>query len=63
VDVAGAHFSVSLAGVEFEDVPGGTELTYTEHGFFLVGDYDADGRSQGTSGLLDQFATYVSARA
>ena len=39
--VAGAHFSVSLAGVELEDVPGGTELTYTEQAFFLVGDYDA----------------------
>ncbi|MGA2836128.1 MAG: SRPBCC domain-containing protein [Acidimicrobiales bacterium] len=57
--VAGEHFSVSLAGVEFEDVPGGTELTYTEQAFFLVGEYDADGRSEGTMGLLDQFTAHV----
>lgn len=58
--VAGDHFSVSLAGVEFEDVSGRTELTYTEQAFFLVGEYDADGRSEGTSGLLDQFTAHVS---
>ena len=57
--VAGAHFSVSLAGVEFNDVAGGTELTYTEAGCFLVGEYDAEGRAQGTNGLLDQFAAHV----
>jgi uncharacterized protein YndB with AHSA1/START domain len=58
--VAGEHFSVSLAGVEFEDVSGGTELTYTEQALFLVGEYDADGRSEGTNGLLNQFTDHVS---
>lgn len=59
--VAGDHFSVSLAGVEFEEVTGGsTDVTYTEDGFFLVGDYDADSRSAGTEGLMDQFVAHVS---
>ena len=58
--VAGDHFSVSLAGVEFGDVAGGTEVTYTEQGFFLIGEYDVDGRSEGTNGLFDQFTAYVS---
>ena len=57
--VAGDHFSVSLAGVEFDDTPGGTELTYTEQAFFLVGEYDAEERSQGSAGLLDQFTAHV----
>ncbi|MEV6816694.1 SRPBCC domain-containing protein [Micromonospora sp. NPDC051296] len=58
--VAGSHFSVSLAGVEFEDSLGGTKLTYTEQGFFLQGDYDHTSRDKGTQGLLDQFVTHVS---
>ena len=68
MNVAGAHFSVSLACVDFVDIPnasGGpanapsTKLTYTEHGFFLVGDYDENGRLEGTNGLLDRFSAYV----
>jgi uncharacterized protein YndB with AHSA1/START domain len=58
--VAGSHFSVSLAGVEFEDWLGGTKLRYTEQGFFLKGEYDARSRDEGTQGLLDQFVTHVS---
>ena len=57
--VAGAHFSVSLATVEFADVEEGTRIVYTEHGVFLVGDYDETGRTAGTEGLLDQFSAYV----
>jgi uncharacterized protein YndB with AHSA1/START domain len=37
--VGGKPFSVSLAGVEFEERSFGTELTYTEQAFFLVGEY------------------------
>jgi uncharacterized protein YndB with AHSA1/START domain len=61
--VAGEHFSVSLTGVEFEDTSDGTDLTYTEDAFFLVGDYDADARSEGTNWLLDQFTAHVSTLA
>ncbi|MGC4192023.1 MAG: SRPBCC domain-containing protein [Thermomicrobiales bacterium] len=60
MQVAGKPFSVSLAGVEFTEASGLTTLTYTEHGFFLKGDYDAESRLQGSNGLLDQFAVYVS---
>jgi len=57
--VAGQLFSVSLAGVEFKEKSAQTELTYTEQGFFWIGDYDAEGRTHGTNGLLDQFASYL----
>jgi len=60
MQVAGTPFSVSLAGVEFAEVPGGTTLTYTEHGFFLQGEYDAAAREAGTNGLLDQFVVHLS---
>lgn len=59
MQVAGAPFSVSLAGVEFRDDAGGTELTYTEQGLFLADGYDAGSRTQGTRGLLDRFFSYV----
>ena len=59
--VGGNPFSVSLAGVELEDHSGGTALTYTEQGFFLAAEYGAEGRTQGTNGLLDQFTSYVDA--
>ncbi|HEX7026656.1 MAG TPA: SRPBCC domain-containing protein [Gammaproteobacteria bacterium] len=57
--VAGKHFSVSLAGVEFEDGPAGTVMTYTEQAFYLNKDYGNEGRIEGTHGLLDQFTTYL----
>ena len=62
--VAGAHFSVSLTRVDFDDAPGGsgTDLTYTEHGFFLSGD-DAEGRAEGTEILMTQITTYATALA
>ena len=58
--VGGKPFSVSLAGVEFREESGGTALTYTEQGFFLDWEYDANSRLTGTNGLLDQFEAYVS---
>jgi uncharacterized protein YndB with AHSA1/START domain len=46
--------SVSLATVEFEAVPGGTRMTFTEQGAFLDG-YEDDGqRERGTEKLLDR---------
>jgi uncharacterized protein YndB with AHSA1/START domain len=60
MQVAGKHFSTSLAGVEFREGAGATTLVYTEQGFFLDGDYDAESRSKGTGGLLDGFTEYVS---
>lgn len=59
MNVDGEHFTVSLAGVEFRDMAAGTELTYTEQALFLVGDYDEEGRTQGTEGLLDQFTAHI----
>ena len=57
--VGGKLFSVSLAGVEFKNTSPTTELTYTEQGFFLDADYDAESRAKGTNGLLDRFSSYL----
>jgi uncharacterized protein YndB with AHSA1/START domain len=57
--VGGKLFSVSLAGVEFEERLTATELTYTEQGFFLDDKYGAEARTAGTHGLLDQLASYL----
>ena len=34
-------------------------VTYTEQGFFLLGEYGTESRLAGTNGLLDQFASYL----
>ena len=57
--VGGKLFSVSLAGVEFKSKSNTTELTYTEQGLFLIGEYNAEARTAGTNGLLNQFSSYV----
>lgn len=57
--VGGVLFSVSLAGVEFLETSDGTELTYSEQGVFLIGDYDAAARMAGTEGILDKFTAYL----
>lgn len=57
--VGGRHFSVSLAGVEFEESATGTAMTYTEQAFYFDKEYGTEGRIEGTNGLLDQFATYL----
>jgi len=62
MQVGGKHFSVSLAGVEFQGNSGATELNYTEQAFFFDGEYGADSRLKGTNGLLDQFEAYVSTK-
>jgi uncharacterized protein YndB with AHSA1/START domain len=51
--LGGALVSISLATVELRAVGAGTHLTYTEHGAFLDGLDDPDGRAEGTRGLLD----------
>ena len=57
--VEGKHFSVSLAGVEFEESSTGTVMTYTEQAFYFDKEYGTEGRIEGTNGLLDQFTTYL----
>jgi uncharacterized protein YndB with AHSA1/START domain len=59
MQVGSALFSVSLAGVEFKSKSNATELTYTEQGLFLIGEYNAESRTAGTDGLLNQFSSYV----
>jgi uncharacterized protein YndB with AHSA1/START domain len=59
MQVGGALFSVSLAGVEFKSKLNATELTYTEQGLFLIGEYHTESRTAGTDGLLKQFSAYV----
>lgn len=61
--VAGEHFSVSLTQVDFADAPGGTDLTYTEHGFYLRDATDVEGRAEGTEILMEQLTAYVTALA
>jgi len=61
MQVGGKLFSVSLAGVEFEERSTATELTYTEQAFFLDGEYGTESRVKGTHWLLDQFASYLGA--
>jgi uncharacterized protein YndB with AHSA1/START domain len=57
--VDGKLFSVSLAGVSFDERGEGTELVYTEHMFSLVAGYGADERAAGTEALLERFISYV----
>lgn len=57
--VDGEPFSASLVGVEFADSATGTILTCTEQGFFLIGDYDAESRSEGAGWLIDRKVEYL----
>lgn len=59
MQVAGKLFSVSLASVELTSKADATELTYTEQGLFLVGEYNAESRKAGTQWLLEKFSAYV----
>ncbi|MFE3190523.1 SRPBCC domain-containing protein [Nocardia sp. NPDC059240] len=58
--IDGAHMSTSVASLEFEPSPEGTQFTHTEHGVFFD-QFWADGhnREQGTRGLLDALASYL----
>lgn len=57
--VDGKPFSVSLAGVSFDERGDGTELVYTEHMFSLSPGYGIDERMAGTEALLERFVSYV----
>ncbi|MFT4201017.1 SRPBCC domain-containing protein [Gordonia sp. (in: high G+C Gram-positive bacteria)] len=56
-----AHASTSVTTVVFEEVDGGTRLTFTEQGVHLDGVHGpgpeaAAGREEGTRGLLENIA-------
>jgi len=57
--VDGAYLSTSLVTTTFEAVEGGTRLTYTEHGVYADGPQGAQGREQGSIGILDALGTYL----
>lgn len=57
--VDGKPFSVSLTGMSFDEKPGGTELGYIEHVFFLVPGHGIEERAASTEVLLEQFVAYV----
>lgn len=49
----GTPLSGSVASISFEPVEGGTLVTVTEHGVYLVDGIGGEGREQGTAQLLD----------
>lgn len=56
----GSHMSTSIASFEFEQVPGGTRLTHTEHGVFYDRFWaDGPGREEGSRGLLDALGRHL----
>lgn len=59
--VGGEPHSVSLAGVNFDKIEGGTRIAYVEQAFFLTADYGEEGRLAGTNFLLDRLADYLTA--
>ncbi len=57
--VDGRHMSTSLTTIALEDEGGQTRLTYTEQGVHFDGLDSAEGREEGTAGLLDQLGSYL----
>jgi uncharacterized protein YndB with AHSA1/START domain len=53
------HMSTSLTTIVLEPAGDGTLLTYTEQGVHLDGLDTAEGREEGTRGLLDALGVYV----
>lgn len=53
------HISTSVTTIVLEPAGGGTNLTYTEQGVHLDGLDSAEGREEGTKGLLDQLGSYL----
>jgi len=51
----GVPLSGSVTCVTFEELDGGTLMTFTEHGVFLDNPEDALLREEGTKGILDAF--------
>ncbi|MEP6624814.1 MAG: SRPBCC family protein [Acidimicrobiia bacterium] len=56
--------SVSVATLEFEAIDGGTRMTMTEQGAYLIdGDTGPKSRLDGTNGLLDQLGVELARSA
>jgi uncharacterized protein YndB with AHSA1/START domain len=55
------HLSTSLTTIAIEAEGDRTSLTYTEQGVHFDGLDSAEGREEGTRGILDQLNTYLSA--
>jgi uncharacterized protein YndB with AHSA1/START domain len=53
------HLSTSLTTIAVEANGDSTSLTYTEQGVHFDGLDSAEGREQGTRGILDQLSTYL----
>jgi uncharacterized protein YndB with AHSA1/START domain len=53
------HLSTSLTTIAIEAEGDRTSLTYTEQGVHFDGLDSAEGREQGTRGILDQLSTYL----
>ena len=53
------HMSTSLTTIAVEANGDRTSLTYTEQGVHFDGLDSAEGREQGTRGILDQLSTYL----
>ena len=58
--VDGRHISTSLQTITLEPTDEGTRLTLTEQAVHLDGLDSAEGREEGTAGLLDQLGEYLS---
>ena len=57
--IDGRHLSTSLTTIALESDRDQTRLTYTEQGVHFDGLDSAEGREQGTRGILDQLSTYL----
>jgi hypothetical protein len=57
--IDGRHLSTSLTTIALENEGSQTRLTYTEQGVHLDGLDSAEGRAEGTEGLLDQLGSYL----
>ena len=53
------HISTSLTTIVLEAGGDGTRVTYTEQGVHLDGLDSAEGREEGTKGILDQLGAYL----
>jgi uncharacterized protein YndB with AHSA1/START domain len=54
------HMSTSLTTIALQPDDNGTRLTYTEQGVHLDGLDSAEGREEGTRGLLDLLGSFLS---
>lgn len=56
----GIHMSTSVASLEFAPINQGTRFTHAEHGVFFDQFWaDGPGREEGTRGLLEALANYL----